>query len=133
MPTPKDRQTRDKNNYADVPTDDRTIRLVQVTGTEADIPVSIGTEGFTDHFNGTASTTPANVPSTAGTNITRVAIESLATKKSDVLSVSFDGGTTFKAIPFESILTWEPKEITQIVLQANVASIGYEIIMNRQA
>ena len=91
-------------------------------------------QGFTDHFNGTVTTAPTNIPSVDGQTIVDILLEAPddqdATNK---LFVSFDGGTTFKTLSTSASMVWSPRgNLKHVVIKGNTATVKYEIVMNRE-
>jgi hypothetical protein len=85
-------------------------------------------EGSTVIFSGTATTTPANVPSVAGNVISGAGISNTGSVN---LRVSFDGGSTFTTVEKKTFLSWNIKgQVTQIVVETLTGSTTYEIIAN---
>lgn len=93
--------------------------------------------GVTEHYNDTYTTSPTNVPPSAGGLIAEVLIDVVEPEEDDDgdkhLLVSFDNGTTFKRLYIGSHLTWTPKgQIKQLVIKSSSGSIYAEILMNRE-
>ena len=90
------------------------------------------TTGSTTQFSGTATTTPASVPGTAGGNILLVLIRCTPDQaKANRLRYQIDAGTTGTLTPGEFI-GWPPKGgVTQITLDTASGTADYEVIMNR--
>lgn len=94
---------------------------------------TVDASGTTAHFNGTVTTSPANVPSSAGNVIAELLIHNTSTLPTVNLLVSFDGGTTFKTIKPDGVLIWSPKGgLKQIRIKSSTGTASYEIIMNRE-
>jgi len=90
----------------------------------------VDNEGSTVVETGTATTTPANVPSAADKIISGFAVDNLG---SESLSVSMDGGTTFKAVKKKEFFSWNVKgNITQLVVKTLSGSTAYEIVINHE-
>jgi hypothetical protein len=49
------------------------------------------------------------------------------------LLFSLDNGTTFFTLTPGSMVGWEPKDIQQIQVKGNVASVDFDVIINRRA
>ena len=92
------------------------------------------TKGTTSHFNGTVGTSSTAVPSSPGSVISQAIVKQPASDSANkILSVSFDGGTNWYTLEPGLSLTWPVKgALTQIHIKGNVASTGYEIILNRE-
>lgn len=91
----------------------------------------VDNDGSTVVESGTATTTPANVPSVAGNIISGVGIENYG--NADLLT-SFDGGTTFKTLEKGGFLSWDVKgNITQLVVKTLSGTADYEIILNLES
>ena len=91
--------------------------------------------GSTDQYSGTVGTTPANIPSSAGDKIAEclVRCSSDNTPITKRLLISFDSGTTFLTLSPGEFVGWSLKgSPTQIVIKGNVASVSYEIVLNRE-
>ena len=93
---------------------------------------------MTEHYNDTYTTSPTNVPPSAGGLIAEVLIDVVETDDDEDdddghLLISFDNGTTFKRLHIGSYLTWTPKgQIKQLVIKSSSGSIYAEILMNRE-
>lgn len=90
--------------------------------------------GSSDHFNGTATTTPINIPPVDGQTIVDILIEvpddQDATNK---LYVSLDGGILFKTLTTSANMVWSPRgNLKHVVIKGNSATVKYEIVMNRE-
>lgn len=84
-------------------------------------------EGSTVVYSGTANSTPANVPSSAGAVISGVGVDNTG---SESMQVSFDGGTTYKTVNKKTFLSWNVKgRITQIQVKSTNGTT-YEAILN---
>jgi hypothetical protein len=105
--------------------DDELIDAVTNTGSAA---------GSTDHFNSTVGTTPVNVPSIDGQNIVDVLVEvPEGQTATNILYVSFDGGTNFKTMSTSASMNWSPRGgLKHLVIKGNTAGVEYEIILNRE-
>lgn len=85
--------------------------------------------GATTAFSGTATTTPANVPSSAGAVISGAYIRS----EDNNLEVSFDGGTSYFPLNRNESISWNVMgEITQLSLRTSSGSADYVILLNRE-
>lgn len=91
-------------------------------------------DGTTTHFNGTVGTTAIAVPASPGSQISDVLVSSLITNTPNKnLLVSFDGGTTFFTLVPGTAFSWSCRSgLTQIHIKGSVASVAYEILMNRE-
>jgi hypothetical protein len=92
--------------------------------------------GTTDSYVGTATTTPANIPSSAGADIEELSIRCTLDQNPNVrLEFSLDAGTTWLRLAVGESFSEEPRGgIKQIKIRAagnGVTSADYEIIMNR--
>jgi len=100
-------------------------------GTEAN-PINAKTLenlGATTAYTGTATTTFANVPSSAGGVISGCLIKPLGNN----FEVSFDGGTSYLPISRNSVFTWDVKgEITQLRVRTSSSTSDYEILLNTE-
>lgn len=84
--------------------------------------------GSTVVYSGTATTTPANVPSSAGNIISGIGLDNTG---SLAMQVSMDGGTTYKTIGRGEFFSWNVKgEITQIQVKTPTSTSTYEIVIN---
>lgn len=85
-------------------------------------------EGSTVVYSGTATTTPANVPSSAGAIISGIGVDNTGTLD---LLVSMDGGTTYKTIGRGEFFAWDVKgDIKQLSVKTNTSTTTYEIVLN---
>jgi hypothetical protein len=90
--------------------------------------------GSTSHFNGTVSTTAISIPTIANKVISEFCIANVDLNKSAVISVSLDGGTTYKQIGFNGEWSWSLKGYQkQIKIKGDAASRAYEIVVNFEA
>ena len=100
-------------------------------GTEAN-PINAKTlenQGATTAYLGTATTTFANIPASAGGVISGCMIKPTGNN----FEVSFDGGTSYLPLARNSIFTWDIKgEITQIRIKTSTGSADYEILLNTE-
>ena len=86
-------------------------------------------QGATTAYTGTANTTPANVPASAGGVISGVLIN----PKGNNFEVSFDGGTSYIPIDRNNIFTWDVKgEITQLLVRTDSGTSDYHILLNTE-
>lgn len=84
--------------------------------------------GSTEVFTGTATTTPANVPTVADKIISGFGINNTGSQS---IEVSMDGGTTFYTIKKSIFFSWNVKgEILQLVVQTPSGTTDYEMIIN---
>jgi|WetSurMetagenome_2_1015567.scaffolds.fasta_scaffold199831_2 hypothetical protein len=91
-------------------------------------------QGTTTQYTGTVGTSAISIPTVAGTGIAECLIrcptQSPNTRR---LSYSFDGGTTFSILSPGEYIGWSLKgSPTQIKIKGNVASVDYEVILNRE-
>ncbi len=85
-------------------------------------------------FAGSVGTTPTLLPTVAGNDITQVIISCrVQTPSTKRLLFSLDNGTTFFTLTPGSMVGWEPKDIQQIQVKGNVASVDFDVIINRRA
>ena len=90
-----------------------------------------GNEGTTTTFSGTATTTPANVPSTAGNVISGLGLDNTGNQD---IQISMDGGTSYKTVGRGEFFTWDVKGgITQVQLKTLSSTSTYELTLNREA
>lgn len=84
--------------------------------------------GSTKAFQGTATTTPSNVPAVAGNKISQAGVSNTG---SIDLQVSFDGGVTFTTLLKKEFLSWDIKgEPTQLIVKTPSGSTTYDILIN---
>lgn len=87
--------------------------------------------GSSSHYNGTVGTSSINIPTVSNKVISEFSIANVDADKSSILSVSLDGGSTFKTIGFNGSWVWSPKgKLRQIKIKGDAASRAYEIVMN---
>lgn len=87
-------------------------------------------QGATKAYEGTATTTVANVPASAGTAISQCLVRTFANN----FEVSFDGGTTYLKLNKNDALTWDVKgEITQLKIRTSTGTASYRILLNTEA
>lgn len=85
--------------------------------------------GATTAYEGTATTSVANVPSSAGNAISQCLIKS----EGNNLQISFDDGTSFITLDKSEALTWDVKgEITQLQIKTSSGSVNYRILINTE-
>lgn len=103
--------------------------------TDVDVGVEMTDEaGSSSHFNGTVGTTAIFIPTVANKVISEFCIANVDGTKSAVISVSLDGGTTYKQVPFNSEWAWSFKGYQkQIKIKGDAAGRAYEIVMNFEA
>ena len=95
------------------------------------------TLGKTQHFNGTVGLTSALVPSTPQGKLGSVLVRNPNSNGvTEVLYVSFDGGTTYLSLSRGEFAGWYPKSnssgtpIQQVRVLGSTADVNYEIIMD---
>lgn len=85
-------------------------------------------EGSTVVYSGTATTTPANVPSSAGAIISGALVENTGSLD---LQISYDGGTTYFTLGRGENVSWTIKgRITQIKVKTPSSTTTYQAIVN---
>lgn len=85
-------------------------------------------------FAGNVGTTPTLLPAVAGNDIKQVIVSCrVQTPSTKRLLFSLDNGTTFFTLTPGSMVGWEPKDIQQIQVKGNVASVDFDVIINRKA
>lgn len=83
--------------------------------------------GRSQAFNGTASTTVANVPAVAGEAISQL----LLYVDGKNVEVSFDSGTSFFLMPDNGVLSWDVKGgITQVQIRTSSGTTDYSMLIN---
>ena len=83
--------------------------------------------GSTVAFNGTATTTPVNIPAVAGARISGFLIKSIDKN----LEVSFDNGATFYSFDKRDVLTWDLKgDVRQLIFQTSSGSANFKGLLN---
>ncbi len=95
------------------------------------------TLGTTKHFNGTVGITSTLVPTVSAGKIGNVLVRNPNSNGvTEVLYVSFDGGTNYLSLSRGEFAGWYPKSnesgtpITQIRVLGSTADVNYEIIMD---
>jgi len=91
--------------------------------------------GTTAQFSGSVGTASTAVPAVAGAPITEVLVRCASdnTPVTKRLLVSFDSGTTWLTLSPGEYIGWGFKNLpTQIYIKGSVASVAYEIVMNRE-
>lgn len=84
--------------------------------------------GSTKAYSGTATTTAANIPATAGNVISGCEI---ANRGSVDMQVSFDGGATFTTILKKESLSWDVKgNIQQLQIKTAASTTTYDALIN---
>jgi len=97
-------------------------------GLEGDGRETRDNDGRSEAFSGTATTSVANVPSSAGQIISGVAIWNDATIG---LQVSYDGGTSFHDHDKKSFTSHNVKgNITQLQVKTAASTADYRMIIN---
>ena len=93
------------------------------------------TLGTTQHFNGSVGLTSALVPSTPQGKLGSVLVRNPNSNSiTEVLYVSFDGGTSYLSLARGEFAGWYPKSnssgmpIQQIRVLGSTASVNYEIV-----
>jgi hypothetical protein len=93
--------------------------------------------GKTQHFSGSVGTSSLLVPAVAGNKISSILIKNPASNGvNDILSVAFDGGTTYITLKRGEFAAWSPKNnasntpITQVRIIGSSASVNYESVMD---
>lgn len=85
--------------------------------------------GSTESFSGTATTTFANVPASAGNKIDGAGVWNDSTTID--LQISFDAGTTFFDLPKKSFIGQNIQgNITQIQVKTPSSTADYRMIVN---
>lgn len=84
-------------------------------------------QGSSVPFNGTATTTPQNIPAVAGNVISGFVLS----VDGQNVEVSTDGGSNYYAVPRNGSISWDVKgEITQIQVRTSSGSTGFSGIVN---
>jgi len=85
-------------------------------------------------FSGSVGLAFASLPAVAGQDIKQVIVscrvQSPSTRR---LLFSLDNGVTFFTLTPGAMVGWEPKDIQQIQIKGNAASIDFDVIINRKA
>jgi hypothetical protein len=89
-------------------------------------------QGTTTLFAGTVGTTAVLIPSSPGAEITEILVRSpLQTPSTKILSWSLDN-VVYHELGSGEFFGWHIKgSVTQIYIKGSVASVEYEITMNR--
>lgn len=88
----------------------------------------VDNEGSSIVYSGTATTTPANVPASAGNIISGFAIKNTGTGD---LRISMDGGTTTWTLEKREFFSWNLKgNIRQLIVDTASGSTTYQIVIN---
>lgn len=126
MATVKTKADAEKQSYVDIDGANTKQRVSIVD------PVSFETDtsGSTAQYNDTATTSPANIPSSAGSVISNVLLRNTNTSNVDLL-LSLDGGTTFFTIPPQHQYEGSPQgDLTQIIVKSSSSTCNYESIVD---
>lgn len=84
--------------------------------------------GSTVVYSGTANTTPANVPSSAGNVISGIGVDNTGSLD---MQISMDGGTTYKTVGRGEFFSWDVKgQIKQVQVKTPTSTSTYEIVIN---
>jgi len=93
--------------------------------------------GKTQHFSGSVGVSSVLVPAVAGNKISNILIKNPATNNvTTILSVAFDGGTTYLTLKRGEFAAWSPKNntsntpIVQVRILGSTAVTFYEIVMD---
>lgn len=90
--------------------------------------------GSTVHYNGTATTTPANIPISDNKVVSEVIIRNTGAVLTTFLQVSFDNGTNYFDVLSKEVITWSPKGSQKhFVVRTNVLTTTYQAIVNYEA
>ena len=85
-------------------------------------------KGTSVTYSGTATTTSANVPSSAGNKISGFGLDNTGTED---MQISMDGGTSWKTVDKKAYFSWEVKgEPTQLQVKTLANTTTYEITIN---
>lgn len=116
----------DEQHTADVQPDTAGVKRLAVSPCE---------KSATTHYNGTVGTSAIAVPPVAGNQIQTVIIRNPRSNSStEILKVSFDGGTTFFDLYRTQHLIWSfTDDLTQIYIEGNTATVDYQIIINTES
>jgi len=86
--------------------------------------------GTTEHFSGTATTTPQTIPAVAGFELQTVMIDNLGNKD---IYVSFDGGTNFKTVvKWGSLVKTIKGNVKQFQVKTISGTSDFDGIMDRE-
>lgn len=103
----------------------------------ADAPLQSGFEdtGTTTQYAGSVGVTAINIPTAAGDPIVTCLVRCPAqTPNTRRLLYSFDGGVTFHTLSPGEYIGWSLRGAkTQIQIKGNVASVVYEVTLNRES
>ena len=115
--------------------EDRTVDILTDTAGVDRLAVSCCEKSDTNHYNGTVTTAPIQVPVVAGNQIQTLVIRNPRSNSStEILMVSFDGGTEYFDLYRGQHLIWSfTDDITQIDIKGNTATVDYQIIINTEA
>lgn len=85
-------------------------------------------EGSTVVYSGTATTTPANVPASAGNIMSGFGLQNTGNEN---MQISMDGGTTYFTVGKKDFFAWDVKgNITQVQVKTPASTTTYEIVIN---
>lgn len=85
-------------------------------------------------FAGSVGLSNVSLPVIASGELTQVILSCrVQSPSSRRLLFSLDGGVTFFTLSPGSMVGWEPKDITQVIIKGNAASVDYDILINRKA
>ena len=79
-----------------------------------------------EHFNGTATTTPAEITFTGPSR--SIFIQNTAVSAANDLQVSFDGGSTYKSLKRLAAVSIEVK-LNSIFVRSSAGSVAYESVV----
>jgi hypothetical protein len=122
-------QDNQKNSYTIV--EDNGTQVAQRVKVVGDVSIT-ESSGTTFQFSGSVDTTAIDIPNVASGDIAQVLISCVAQSASKRLLFSLDGGTTFFTLTPGSMVGWEPKDIEQIKIKGNTASVLYDVLINRR-
>jgi hypothetical protein len=95
--------------------------------------------GKTQHFAGSVGLSSVLVPAVAGNKISSILVKNPSINGTTaIISVAFDGGTTYLTLKRGEFASWSPKNnssnspITQIRIVGSEATTYYEIIMDSE-
>lgn len=90
--------------------------------------------GSTDHFAGTVTTSPIEVPSIPDRAITEILIKNNSVSGVSLLEVSFDGGTHYFGINRGDVLIWGPRgHLTSVFMRSSDGETSYDVLLNRES